>query len=88
MELFMALAAALGLAWLISLIGAASLDRAVSAFAKLVGGWKPDGWPRGVQEEDRDRPWGRPSPRRLTTVVASPELKPKLQRVHASTGPR
>ncbi|HEY7600503.1 MAG TPA: hypothetical protein VH741_11305 [Candidatus Limnocylindrales bacterium] len=44
-------------AWLISAIGAGTIERAISAFAQLVGGWRPDGWPRGVQEEDRDRPW-------------------------------
>jgi hypothetical protein len=32
----------------------------VSAFRALFVGWHADGWPRGVQEEDRDRPWGRP----------------------------
>ena len=35
------------------------LDRAVAGFRELIGGWRGDGWPRGVQEEDRDRPWGR-----------------------------
>lgn len=33
-------------------------ERRVSAFALLVGGFRHDGWPVGVQEEDRDRPWG------------------------------
>jgi hypothetical protein len=45
-------------AWVISIIGAGAVERAISAFAQLVGGWRPDPWPRGVQEEDRDRPWG------------------------------
>jgi len=38
-----------------------SADFQVSAFAHLFGGYRPDGWPVGVQEEDRDRPWGTPS---------------------------
>ena len=44
-----------------------AFDRAVVSFvgtmAALVGGWRPDPWPRGVHEEDRDRPWGRPETR-------------------------
>ncbi len=44
---------------LITRFGSASLDRAIAAFAALIGGWRSDSWPRGVQEEDRDRPWGR-----------------------------
>jgi hypothetical protein len=31
----------------------------IDAFARALGGWRPDPWPHGVQEEDRDRPWGR-----------------------------
>ncbi|CAN5579411.1 hypothetical protein BH23CHL7_BH23CHL7_22990 [soil metagenome] len=45
-------------AWAITVIGSGTLERAVSAFALLIGGWRPDPWPHGVQEEDRDRPWG------------------------------
>lgn len=44
--------------WLIESIASGAIDRAVSAFRDLIGGWRPDPWPRGVQEEDRDRPWG------------------------------
>jgi hypothetical protein len=40
----------------------ASIERQVAAFAHLVGGYRGDGWPLGVQEEDRDRPWGRSRP--------------------------
>jgi hypothetical protein len=35
------------------------MDLLVDAFARTLGGWRPDPWPHGVQEEDRDRPWGR-----------------------------
>jgi hypothetical protein len=48
------LAAAAG--WLIANFSDLSVNR---VFASLIGGWRPDPWPRGVQEEDRDRPWGR-----------------------------
>ena len=34
-------------------------ERVISAFGALFGGWRPDGWPRGVQEEDRQIPWQR-----------------------------
>jgi hypothetical protein len=57
MQYLVALFLAGAAAWLISIIGAGAIERAISAFAQLVGGWRPDGWPRGVQEEDRDRPW-------------------------------
>ena len=53
---------AIGLAaftgWLVHAVSSGAIDRAVSAFAALLGGWRQDAWPRGVQEEDRDRPWG------------------------------
>jgi hypothetical protein len=34
------------------------IDRAVEGFRVIIGGWREDDWPPGVQEEDRDRPWG------------------------------
>ena len=53
---------AIGLAaltgWLVETVASGTIDRAISAFRELIGGWRPDPWPRGVQEEDRDRPWG------------------------------
>jgi hypothetical protein len=51
----LSLAAAAG--WLFSAVGPRALRRSVSAFAVLIGGWRDDGWPRGVQEEDRDHGW-------------------------------
>lgn len=53
-----AIALALVTGWLIEAVAGGAIDRAISAFRELIGGWRPDGWPRGVQEEDRDRPWG------------------------------
>ena len=44
--------------WAIHFLSSGVIDRAVSAFRELLGGWRADPWPRGVQEEDRDRPWG------------------------------
>lgn len=58
--LAVALAALTG--WMIEAVAGGAIDRAISAFRELIGGWRPDGWPRGVQEEDRDRPWGRGTP--------------------------
>jgi hypothetical protein len=48
----------------------ASIERQVAAFAQLVGGYRSDGWPIGVQEEDRDRPWGRGGPSTAATDPA------------------
>lgn len=55
-----ALALTVGFALLISNVGngGGPIDRMVAALASLVGGYRGDGWPRGVQEEDRDRSWG------------------------------
>ena len=80
--LAIALAALTG--WLIEFVASGTIDRAVSAFRELIGGWRPDGWPRGVQEEDRDRPWG-------NGVVDT--IKPMIQavatsQVKAKTRPR
>jgi hypothetical protein len=81
MELFLALAAACGFAWLIKSIGGRPLEIVISALAELVGGWRPDGWPRCVQEEDRDRPWGRPSTTTNGTSPSESPLTPRLTRV-------
>ena len=58
MQYVLALILAGATAWIITLVGSGTIERAASAFALLVGGWRSDPWPRGVQEEDRDRPWG------------------------------
>jgi hypothetical protein len=43
------------------------IERQVAAFGNLLGGYRREGWPIGVQEEDRDRPWGRSRP---STIAA------------------
>jgi hypothetical protein len=50
----------------------------VSAFGSLYTGWRGDPWPRGVQEEDRDRPWFRAPP--PDHLPAPPRVIP-MQRV-------
>jgi hypothetical protein len=47
-----------GLAWLFLRTAPHAIDRHIAALVSLIGGWREDGWPIGVQEEDRDRPWG------------------------------
>jgi hypothetical protein len=79
MELVIAVALAFVIAWLIGAIGATSIDRAVSALAQFFGGLRPDPWPRGVQEEDRDQPWG--TPVRVPRGVSQPAPAPKPQLV-------
>lgn len=51
------------------------------AFGVLYTGLRRDGWPVGVQEEDRDRPWGKPPP---PVLGALHEGKPELRQVKAS----
>jgi hypothetical protein len=74
--LFAAIVVAVGVLDLFS----RACEHAISAFGALLGGWRPDGWPRGVQEENRERPWGsrRPLPTRATLP------KPSLSRVRAA----
>lgn len=48
----------------------------MSAFGSMVVGWRPDPWPRGVQEEDRDRPWGR------HVATPGPTLEPPMPQPH------
>jgi hypothetical protein len=71
----LALAIAALTGWLVQAVAGGSIDRVVSAFRELVGGWRPDRWPRGVQEEDRDKPWG--------TGIAE-TIKPIVQAVATS----
>jgi len=81
-EYVMALAFSAVAGWLLSRVGARSLDGAVSAFAALIGGWRGDGWPRGVQEEDRDRRWGEALPSPGPDFAAlSARLEPAAQSV-------
>jgi hypothetical protein len=48
--------AAVSAAWLVR--------RGPDAIGRSVMGYRSDGWPRGIQEEDRDRPWGAAAARR------------------------
>jgi hypothetical protein len=57
-----------GMAILLVRLLESSIERQVAAFTSLLGGYRADGWPQGVQEEDRDRPWGR-------TGAAPPEAE-------------
>ena len=41
-----------------------------------------DPWPRGVQEEDRDRPWGRALPPPTRQALQSPNLSRVRPAVH------
>ena len=79
------LAAATGL--LVSRIGGRAFESVLTAFAQLAGGYRGDGWPRGVQEEDRDRPWGRAA--RSDARAKLPQLpKPTLTRVRPTVHTR
>jgi hypothetical protein len=58
-EYLVAIGLSLATAYLLQLLGLRSFERVLDALAQLVGGWREAGWPTGVQEEDRDSPWGR-----------------------------
>jgi hypothetical protein len=70
-------------------VGFGSLDRFSAGISQLVGGWRAEAWPRGVQEEDPERPWGRFAAAQadsepLEDVLPAPSLTP----VRASVRPR
>ena len=78
MEVIVAVGISAGTAYVISLMGERSLDRMVGAIARLVGGWRPDGLPHGVQEEDRDRPWGLVATALQGRATAAPPRPPLM----------
>jgi hypothetical protein len=47
------------IAWALARLPRLWVQDSPSALARPLRAWRQDGWPRGVQEEDRDRPWGR-----------------------------
>jgi hypothetical protein len=55
------------------------------AMGGLFTGLRADGWPQGVQEEDRDHGWGKG---RGTSPAAEPRIHPALRKVQATTRPR
>lgn len=65
MEAVLVVGLALVMLWLIDRAGLFLSDGAVrvlvTGFVSWLGG-KLDPWPRGIQEEDRDHPWGRGNP--------------------------
>ena len=70
-------------------VGFGSLERFSAGVSQLVGGWRSDPWPHGVQEEDPDRPWGRSeaaADRAKTSEETLPA--PSLTPVRASVRPR
>ena len=56
-------------------------ERVISGVGALLGGWRPDGWPRGVQEEDRATPWRRGGPP-TQDKPEPPAPRPPLTPVH------
>ena len=65
-------------------VGSGVSDRVVGVLSRAVTGWRDDGWPRGIQEEDRDSPWNRTRRRTEQTRPEPPELVPTLARVKHS----
>jgi hypothetical protein len=82
-EYLAAIALSFATATLLRQFGLSSFEKVAEAISQLVGGWRGDGWPRGVQEEDRDRPWGRAAATSMLVRArdAFPDLTPALSRV-------
>jgi hypothetical protein len=80
-EYLLAIGLSFATALLLRSFGLRSFEKVVDALSQLVGGWRDDGWPRGVQEEDRDVPWGRALRALAARGVPASELKPTLAKV-------
>jgi hypothetical protein len=63
--------------------GLFSISGTVAALTDYFAGWHADPWPRGVQEEDRNRPWGRPERRERSEAPEPPLPAPTLTPVRA-----
>jgi hypothetical protein len=77
-----------GLAWLFVRVGSRDSDRTISVMVRGFRGWRSDGWPHGMQEEDLDRPWGGPDSRAAKPQQRPPDRPPptpKLVSVRPST---
>ncbi len=70
----------------VAALAAWAVTRGPTAMARTFRGIQPDPWPIGVQEEDRDRPWGRATNDRRD--IADEPLPPKLVRVRPIVGVR
>lgn len=74
---------------LVSRVGGYAFQSVVTAISQLVGGYRGDGWPRGVQEEDRDRPWGQAARGGARAARQAPPMpKPRLSRVRPTVHAR
>jgi hypothetical protein len=90
-EFAFVVACAVFVGWLIGQLTGGVMDRAMLGLRVLIGGWRKDDWPRGIQEEDFDRPWGhatdtyKPAPtpwvEPSAAAVATRRVKPET---HAS----
>ena len=58
------------------------------AMGGLFTGLRAHGWPQGVQEEDRDRAWGRLRPGTPKPAAVERELRPALAKVKPVIRPR
>jgi hypothetical protein len=80
------LAAATGL--VVNRVGGKVPGGFFGGFTRLVGGYRPDGWPTGIQEEDRDLPWGRTGPLASRDTSPPPVPNPTLTRARPTVHPR
>jgi hypothetical protein len=82
-EAVVLVALAIAMLWLIDRAGvflsSGAVRVLVSGFVAWLGG-KFDPWPSGVQEEDRDQPWGRGSQASVAPTMALSKVHPSLGR--------
>ena len=86
METMVVIGLALVMLWLVDRVGVLVANGAVVVLVRGFvswGGGKPDPWPRGVQEEDRDQPWGSGPKSPTLPAPPSPTLSRVRPAVHA-----
>ena len=83
MQLLVLVLMTVGLIWLAARAGLRLSDQTIAVLVRGFQGWASDGWPRGVQEEDRARPWGRPPVQPTAEPMPQPPLTRVQPAVHA-----
>ena len=63
------------------LSGSSGASIASDAFTAYFRGFQGDPWPVGVQEEDRDRPWGSRSMRRSSARREDEVARPSVEEI-------
>jgi hypothetical protein len=88
-EVVLAVALAAGTGLIVGRLGGPLFENLLSGIGQLVGGYRSETWPRGIQEEDPDQPWGHPKAAAKARSDDAPRIPtPVLTRVKPTVHPR